>query len=71
MVIEGVPQSIKRSDLIAVLQTLGFDPSKLVSMRFSPKFLEIDVFYEDSDKKRCFDDSEKVAMHSLMVPIAE
>ena len=72
MFIEGVPDEIKRADLINALRMLGFDPANLASIRFGTRFLEVDVMHQDANGTRSFsDDGTTVAMHSLMVPVSD
>lgn len=75
--IEGVPASVPREQVEALIRELGFDPSELLSLSLQPNGIFAEVFADGrphgglGEKWRFTADGKDVATHLLCIPIID
>jgi len=76
--IPGVPASVPRARVLDLIESLGFDPRELVSLRFEPGGIYAEVFADQrpgrtgfTERWRFTTDGQAAATHRICIPITE
>lgn len=68
MTIEGVPKSVTRGQVVAMLQSLGIDAKSVRSLTLHVHSIEAEVFATGTDGRWIVEDNDLV-VHQIHIPI--
>lgn len=67
-----VPEWISRKAFVLLVQSLGLDPTQLVSLSFTANGVYAEVFATNEEGKRIYDSlRDGAALHSVYIPVKE
>lgn len=78
--IHGVPESVPRERLLALLRELGFEPNEMAGMQLHTDGVTVEVFADHQPERRAANgarayrytmDRETVAVHQICVPFRD
>lgn len=71
MDIPGIPDSIPRTAVIELVQSLGIDPVNAISVKLNLRSIDAEIYAVDERGHRYAVDDDTIATHTISIPIVD